>query len=111
MILRVVSFKDGENGKWLMATPEELKDRIRRAIAKIAAGPRSVLFSEIEWVMNHLESDLGHSVKRTGQNQHYTYSIKGLQPFQVCDHNKGRKELKAVYVRGFLARMMELGLL
>jgi hypothetical protein len=91
-----------------MATPEE---RIRAAIAKIAQGPRSVHFSDLEWVLNHLQSDLGYKVKRTGENQHYTYVVKDLQPFQICDHHRGQAHLKLPYVKAFLSRMMELGLL
>lgn len=90
-----------------MATPEE---RIRAAIQKIAQGPRSVLFSDIDWVMTHLQSDLGYHVRRTGKNQHYTYTVAELRPFQVCDHHSGQAQLKVGYVRGFLARMIELGL-
>lgn len=91
-----------------MAPPEE---RIRAAIAKIAQGPRSVLLADIEWVLNHLQSDLGYRVKRTGQNKHYTYVVKDLKPFQVCDHHRGQAHLKVGYVKVFLSRMMELGLL
>jgi hypothetical protein len=94
-----------------MATREDCERRIRKAIEEIAAKPRSVLFAEIDWVMTHLRDDLGYRVRITGQNQHYTYTINGLQPFQVCDHHKGQKQVKPVYVRAFLARMMELGLL
>jgi len=91
-----------------MATPEE---RIRAAIKKIEQAPRSVLFSDIEWVLNHLQSDLHYRVKRTGQNQHYTYVVNDLRPFQICDHHRGQAQLKVGYVKGFLSRMMELGLL
>jgi hypothetical protein len=91
-----------------MASPE---DRIKAAIAKIAQRPRSVHFSEIEWVMTHLHTDLGHRVRRTGKNQHYTYTVNDLEPFQVCDHHRGQSQILAPYVRVFLARMAELGLL
>lgn len=94
-----------------MASREDQERRIREAIEKIAAKPRSVLFSEIEWVIRHLADDLGYSIKITGQNKHYTFTIKGLKPFQVCDHHKGQKEVKPAYVKPFLDRMMELGLL
>lgn len=91
-----------------MATPEK---RIREAIKKIAQGTRSVHFSDIEWVLTHLETDLRYKVKRTGQNQHYTYVVNDLRPFQICDHHRGQAHLKVGYVKGFLSRMMELGLL
>lgn len=90
-----------------MATPEE---RIRAAIAKIAQGPRSVHFSDIDWVMTHLRDDLGYRVRQTGQNKHYTYVVEDLQPFQVCDHHRGQPHLKIGYVKGFLATMIDLGL-
>ena len=90
-----------------MATPEE---RIRAEIKKIAQGPRSVHFSQIDWVMTHLKTDLNYSVRRFGTNQHYTYTVGDLKPFQVCDHHPGQKHLKVGYVKGFLSRMIELGL-
>jgi hypothetical protein len=89
-----------------MATPEQ---RIRAAIEKIAQRPRSVQFSDIDWVMTHLRDDLGIPMRRTGGNKHYTYTVGDLMPFQVCDHHRGQKEVKAVYVKLFLARMIELG--
>lgn len=61
--------------------------------------------------MTHLRDDLDYKMNRTGTNQHYTYVVEGLQPFQACDHHPGQKELKIGYVKVFLARMMELGLL
>ena len=90
-----------------MGTPEE---RVKDAIRKIAQGPRSVRFEQIDWVMTRLRDDLGYTVVRTGKNRHYTYTVADLQPFQVCDHHKGQGQVKVVYVRGFLARMIELGL-
>jgi hypothetical protein len=94
-----------------MASAEELKERIRARIAKINQGPRSVLFSDIEWVMNHLRDDLGYPVTISGNNKHYTYVVADLKPFQVCDHHRGQKELKVCYVKNFLNRMTELELL
>jgi hypothetical protein len=93
-----------------MASREDQERRIRAAIQKIGQGPRSVLFSDIEWVMTHLESDLGYRVRRTGQNQHYTYVVEDLPPFLVCAHHRGQAQLKFGYVKGFLARMIDLGL-
>jgi hypothetical protein len=90
-----------------MSTAEE---RVRTAIEKIAQRPRFVLFSEIDWVMTRLQDDLGHRVRRTGKNQHYTYTVDNLRPFQVCDHHRGQAHVKVGYVKGFLARMIELGL-
>lgn len=90
----------------LMGTP---RDRIRAAIAKIGSGRKSVRFADIDWVLRHLESDLKHTVKRSGQNQHFTFVVGGLQPFQVCTHTKG-SHIKTGYVHNFLARMTELGL-
>ncbi|MBM3819084.1 MAG: hypothetical protein FJW14_08740 [Acidimicrobiia bacterium] len=94
-----------------MAAREDQEKRIKAAIARIAEKPRSVLFSEIDWVMTHLRTDLGYKVRRTGDNQHYTYVVNELPPFQVCDHHKGQKEVKSGYVKGFLSRMIDLGLL
>ena len=93
-----------------MASREDQEKRIKKAIAKIAAGPRSVLFEEIDWVMNHLRDDLGYRMERSGSNLHYTYVVGNLRPFRVCDHHKGQKEVKVCYVTEFLDRMFELGL-
>ncbi len=94
-----------------MGTREDRERRIKEAIADIAQRPRSVQFSEIDWVMNHLRDDLSYAMKRTGQDQHFTYVIGDLPPFQVCSHNAGRKEVKPVYVHKFLARMADLELI
>ena len=94
-----------------MATREEQEKRIKAAIARIAEKPRSVLFAEIDWVMTHLRDDLDYAVRTAGSNQHYTYTVGDLPPFQVCDHHRGQKELKIGYVKSFLSRMMDLGLL
>lgn len=88
-------------------SPEE---RIKAAILKIAQGPRSVRFADIEWVINHLRDDLGYGVRKTGDNKHYTFTVGDLMPFQVCDHHRGSQHVKPGYVRVFLARMMELEL-
>ena len=106
MILQVVSLNDLS-----MATREEQEKRIKARIAKIAAGPRSVLFSEIDWVMTHLRDDLGYDVRRTGENQHYTYTVSGFPPFRVVDHHRGQSQVKRVYVEAFLSRMIDLELL
>jgi len=94
-----------------MATREEQEKRIKAALARIAEKPRSVLFSEIDWVMTHLRDDLGYTLRITGTNQHYTYRVGDLRPFQVCDHHPGQKEVKIGYVKSFLSRMIDLGLL
>lgn len=47
--------------------------------------------------MTHLRDDLGYTVRITGSNQHYTYVVNDLQPFQVCDHHKGQKEVRVGY--------------
>jgi hypothetical protein len=94
-----------------MATREDLEDRIKSRIAQIAQRPRSVLFNDIDWVMNHLRDDLGYRVRRTGSNLHYTYIVEDLAPFQVCDHHRGQKQVKVGYVKAFLSRMIDLELL
>lgn len=90
-----------------MSTREDQLRRVRAAIAKIAQGPKGVTFDEIEWVIARLR-DLGHRVRVTGGNQHFTYRIDDLPPFQVCSHNAGRQHVKVGYVRAFLDRMIEL---
>jgi hypothetical protein len=60
--------------------------------------------------MTRLQDDLGYRVQRTGSNQHYTYTVGELLPFQICTHNRGQSQVKVCYVKAFLARMTELGL-
>jgi hypothetical protein len=49
-------------------------------------------------------------VKVTGKDNHYTYTVGDLPPFQVCDHHRGQSQLKSGYVKVFISRMIELGL-
>jgi hypothetical protein len=62
-------------------------------------------------VMTHLRDDLGYSVKKTGSNKHYVFTVSALPPFAVCDHHRGQKEVKFKYVLAFLSRMSDLELL
>jgi hypothetical protein len=45
----------------------------------------------------------------TGKDNHYTYTVGDLPPFQVCDHHRGQSQLKSGYVKVFISRMIELG--
>jgi hypothetical protein len=82
------------------------EDKIRQEIHAIAHRIKNVRLEEIDWVMNQLRSFGTVTVK---ENDHQRmYSFDGHR-FGVCTHNPGSTQVKAAYVRGFLAAMADAG--
>jgi hypothetical protein len=82
-------------------------EKIKRTIIEIAQRPRNVTFSEIEWVVNHLESFF--TVKARPFDHGVIFRVHN-QRFTVCLHHRGSKQVKPCYVRKFIDAMTELGL-
>ena len=82
------------------------QERIRLRIAEIAARPKNVTFSEIEWVVNQLRAY--HPVSARPATHGVLFQIVD-QTFMVCTHNPGSKQVKAYCVKDFINAMIELG--
>ena len=83
-------------------------DRIKRDIAEIAGRPNAVAFAEITRIADQLQS-LGYSVSYRKGTHAWIFRISG-EAFTVSDHNRGRRQIKSVYVSKFVGAMINLGL-
>ena len=81
-------------------------DKIKKTIAEIAQRRKNVTLSEIEWVVNQLKEFYEVQVRT---NDHATLFRIDQYRFNVCSHNPGEKQIKAIYVDTFLDVMSELG--
>ncbi len=83
-------------------------ERVREDIREIAGRTKGVRFEEIERIVNQLgalDFETGHRKTRHG----HLFRVAN-QKFGVCAHNRGRTEVKEVYVLEFLDAMQALGL-
>ena len=83
-------------------------ERIKREIAEIAGRPHAVRFAEIDRIVSQLAT-LGYEVDKRRISDGWLFSVDGYR-FSVVTHNRGRSQIKAVYVKAFLVAMMELAL-
>jgi len=84
-------------------------DKVKKSINEIAGRVNNVTLSDIENVMSQLGQN-GYAVKwRPAADHAVLFSIDSLR-FSVCTHNRGSKQLKAIYVKKFLRTMIELEL-
>jgi hypothetical protein len=83
-------------------------EHIRAKIAELAERRKNVVLSEIQWVVNNLGAN-GYEVS-SKSNSHQTFFRVGGQPFGVCHHHRGSKQIRKCYVDEFLNAMELLGL-
>lgn len=82
--------------------------RIKRDIADIASGPKSVRFQEIQRIVRQLGL-AGWSVDSHKGKEAWIFWVQG-ETFTVSEHNPGNSQLKSCYVHNFLRAMINLGL-
>jgi len=82
-------------------------DQIREEIREIARHPHNVRFADIDRVFRNLEPFFTH-VKKSKRKHSWLFEV-GDQTFSVSDHNKGRGQVKVVYVENFIDAMIALG--
>ncbi len=85
------------------------EQKIREAIADIAARPRNVTLDEIEWVVKQLEAYFPKDAVRVRDTRHGRLYRIGSQTFMVNFHNPGSKQVKSYSVDDFIDAMTELG--
>jgi hypothetical protein len=84
-------------------------DRLKHDIAEIAGRVRNVTSADIKRVISQLEK-IGYEV-RSRKTTHSILYVVGGAKFAICEHHKGSRQLKPVYVRAFLDAMVKLELL
>ena len=81
-------------------------EKIRARIKELGTRPKNVTLSDIEWVMTQLDQFAQVTLLK---NVHaYMWTVDG-EPFSVCTHHKGSKQLKPVYIKNFLNAMITTG--
>jgi hypothetical protein len=84
-------------------------ERLKRDIADIAQRRKHVTALEIQRVMSQLEA-CNYTVSERPCTHGRLYTVKGVLPFVVCEHNRGSQFVKSCYVKAFLGAMAQLDL-
>jgi hypothetical protein len=82
-------------------------EKVRAFISQIAERPNNVTAEEIGWVVERL-ADLGLSTSKISNGHQVMYNVEGQQ-FGIATHHRGASQIKACYVRKFLAAMSNIG--
>ncbi len=82
--------------------------QIRERIKELAQRRKNVELSEIQWVVNQLESN-GYVVSERSNEHNTIFKVSGRR-FGICHHNPGSKQIKSCYVKEFLNAMEDVGL-
>jgi len=82
-------------------------EKVRAFISEIAGRPNNVTAEEIGWVVERL-GNLGLTTSKISNGHQVMYNVEGQQ-FGIATHHRGASQIKACYVRRFLAAMSNIG--